>query len=111
MNLDLSKIKVQHNMLWVDTVIEFDRQYITVQFADKTSKFIYPDAFDKFLKAEDPNVQEAIMADIISVKQNEEERRQAEIAARNAEEKKAGERQNSTSAIKKPLNIEDGFNQ
>ena len=108
--MDLSNIKVQHNMLGVGTVIEFDRQYITVQFADKTSKFIYPDAFDKFLKAEDPNVQEAIMADVFSVKQAEEERRQAEIAVRNAEEeKKSAERQNTASAIKKPRNIEDGF--
>ena len=108
--MDLSNIKVQHNMLGVGTVIEFDSQYITVQFTDKTSKFVYPDAFDKFLKAEDPNVQEAIMADVFSVKQAEEERRQAEIAVRNAEEeKKSADRQNTTSAIKKPRNIEDGF--
>ena len=110
MNMELSNIKVQHNMLGVGTVIEFDSQYITVQFKDKTSKFVYPDAFDKFLKAEDPNVQEAIMADVFSVKQAEEERRQAEIAVRNAEEeKKSADRQNTTSAIKKPRNIEDGF--
>ena len=124
--MDLSNIKVQHNMLGVGTVIEFDSQYITVQFKDKTSKFVYPDAFDKFLKAEDPNVQEAIMADVFSVKQAEEERRQAEIAVRNAEEEKksadrqnttsaikkpqnSADRQNTTSAIKKPQNIEDGF--
>lgn len=108
--MDLLNIKVQHNILGVGTVIEFDSHYITVQFADKTSKFVYPDAFDKFLKAEDPDVQEAIIADIFSVKQAEEERRQAEIAARNTkEERKSAEKQNTASAIKKSRNIEDGF--
>lgn len=105
--MNLINIKVFHNTLGTGSVIEFDGQYITVQFVGKTSKFIYPDAFDKFLKAKDPTVQEAIMADIISVKQAEEEKRQAELAARKAEEERKS--QTAVSTIRKATNIEDGF--
>ena len=108
--MDLSNIKVKHNVLGIGTIIESDGQYITVRFADKTSKFIYPDAFVKFLKIEDSVVQEAIMNDIDSAKQAEEERLQIERAVRKAEEKrKATERQIKISTIRKTRNIEDGF--
>lgn len=90
--MDLSNIKVKHNMLGVGTVTEFDGKYITIQFVGRTSRFIYPDAFDKFLKAEDPTVQEAILADIVAAKQAENERRQAAAVA-----------------TRKTKNIEEGF--
>jgi hypothetical protein len=90
--MDLSNIKVKHNMLGVGTVTEFDGKYITIQFVGRTSRFVYPDAFDKFLKAEDPTVQEAIMADIVAAKQAENERRQAAAVA-----------------TRKTENIEEGF--
>lgn len=84
--MDLLNIKVKHDVFGVGIVTEFDDKYITVQFADKFSKFIYPDAFEKFIKAEDSAVQEAIINDIAVAKQVDDERRQAELAERIAEE-------------------------
>lgn len=108
--MDLSNIKVKHNILGVGTIIEFDGKYITVQFSDKISKFIYPDAFDNFLKIDDSAMQEAILKDITAIKQAEEERLQNERIARKAEEeRKAHERQINTSTTRKTRNIEDGF--
>jgi hypothetical protein len=107
--MDLLNIKVNHISFDVGTVIEFDGKYITVQFADKSSKFVYPDVFVKFIKAEDSAVQEAIMNDIFAAKQAEEERLQLEFAARKAdEERRVAERQ-AASPVKKSRNIEDGF--
>ena len=39
------------------TVINQDETYITVEFISKTSKFVYPEAFERFLKAKDETVQ------------------------------------------------------
>jgi len=97
--MDLINTKVKHNMLGVGTVTEFDGQYLTVEFAARTSRFIYPDAFEKFIKAEDMAVQEAIIADLVFAKQTKEERQQAELNAREVDE--------SRKAVGR--NIEKGF--
>jgi len=108
--MDLLNIKVKHAVFGVGTVTEFDSKYITVQFADKSSKFVYPDAFEKFIKAENSAVQEAIMNAFAAAKQAGIERLQTELAARKAEEeRKAAERQITTSTTKKTRNIVDGF--
>lgn len=54
--MDITNLKVNHNVFGVGTVTEFDGNYFTVQFATKTSKFVYPDAFEKFIVVEDPSV-------------------------------------------------------
>ncbi len=107
--MDLINIKVNHKSFGVGTVVDFDGQYISVQFADKSSKFVYPDAFVKFIKTEDSTVQEAIMNDISAAKQAEEERILIELATRKAdEERRVAERQ-AISPVKKARNIDDGF--
>ncbi|MFT9076574.1 hypothetical protein [Ethanoligenens sp.] len=107
--MDLLNIKVKHTVFGVGTVTEVDDKYITVQFAAKSSKFAYPDAFEKFIKAENSAIQETILNDIVVARRAEEERRLAELADRKAEEeRRAAERQTSSPA-KKVKNIEDGF--
>jgi hypothetical protein len=96
--MDLLHIKVTHTVFGVGTVTEFDGKYTTVQFAHKSSKFPYPDAFEKFIKAEDSAVQESIMNDIVTAKRAEEER-------------KAAERQITTSTTRITRNIEGGFDE
>lgn len=93
--MDLLNIKVKHTVFGVGTVTEVDDKYVTVQFAAKSSKFAYPDAFEKFIKAEDSAIQETILNDIVVARRAEEERR-------------AAERQTASPA-KKARNIEDGF--
>ena len=53
--------KVKSPKLGVGTVIEQEPSHITVQFATKTSQFQFPDAFECFLIAEDPNIQNTMI--------------------------------------------------
>lgn len=67
MRINLLNSKVRSKALGIGTVVEHDTDYILVQFAVKKSKFQYPEAFRKFLTAEDEEVQKAILAEIESV--------------------------------------------
>ena len=58
-NMKLIGLKVKHAVFGVGTITEKDGNYITVEFAAKITKFVYPDAFEKFIKAEDSVAQQA----------------------------------------------------
>ena len=49
--MELIGLKVKHTVFGVGTITEKGGNYITVEFAAKTTKFVYPDAFEKFIKA------------------------------------------------------------
>ena len=90
--MELIGLKVKHNVFGAGMISEMEGNYITVEFAAKTSKFVYPGAFEKFIKAEDPIVQQAITDSINEAKIAAEQKRQAEEVARKAaEERKAAE--------------------
>ncbi len=59
--------------------------YIEVAFENRNSKFVYPDAFEKFIRAEDATIQQAIIDEINAAKKAEEEKKAAE-AQRKIEE-------------------------
>lgn len=84
--MELIGLKVKHTVFGVGTITEKDGNYITVEFAAKTTKFVYPDAFEKFIKAEDSAVQQAIVDEINDAKSAAEQKHQAEEAARKAAE-------------------------
>ena len=85
-------IKVKHSVFGVGTVTAQDDKYLTIEFANKTSRFIYPDVFEKFIRAEDPAVQDEIIRNINDAKVRAEQKRKADEAARKAaEEHKATE--------------------
>jgi len=84
--MDLLNAKIIHKTLGVGSVTEFNGKYLTVEFATKTSKFVYPDAFLTFIKAEDAGLQSAIIAEIEAARKAEEERKKAEEEARKLEE-------------------------
>lgn len=67
------------------TVIEQDDNYVTVRFPSKTSKFMYPIAFEKFLTLVDSADVDAIEAEIVGIKAAK-----AAEAARKAAEEQAG---------------------
>lgn len=107
--MDILNIKVKHAVFGVGTIAEVDDKYITIRFSEKSRKFTYPDAFEKFIMAEDSAVQETILNDISVAKRIEEERRQIELANyKTEEERRVAERQ-TASPSKKMRNIEDGF--
>lgn len=84
--MELIGLKVKHAVFGIGTITEKDGNYITVEFAAKTTKFIYPDAFEKFIKAEDPAVQQAIADEINNATAAAEQKRHAEEAERKASE-------------------------
>jgi len=96
--MELIGLKVKHAVFGAGTITEKDGNYITVEFAAKTTKFVYPDAFEKFIKAEDHAVQQAIMDEINDTKAAAEQKRQAEEAARKAAE----ERRRAADAVTAP---------
>ena len=84
--MELIGLKVKHTVFGSGVITEMKGNYITVEFASKTTKFIYPDAFEKFIKAEDSVAQQAIADKINDAKVAAEQKRQADEAARKAAE-------------------------
>lgn len=84
--MELIGLKVKHTAFGVGVITEMEGNYITVEFASKISRFVYPDAFEKFLEAEHVAVQQMILDSINDAKAAAEQKRQAEEAARKAAE-------------------------
>lgn len=105
----LLNLKVTHKVFGEGIVTEASDRYLTIKFAAKESKFIFPDAFEKFIVAEDSTVQSAIMAEIATARQTAEEQCQAVEAARKVEEERRAAEKQVASTTKIKRNIEDGF--
>ena len=84
--MNLLGIKVKHKAFGVGTVTELDEQYVTIAFEAKTTKFVFPDCFENFVKAEDASVQSAIDKMIVDAKIASEQKKQEEETARKAAE-------------------------
>lgn len=92
---------VRHSIYGAGEVVDQSDTMITVRFPAKDAKFQYPnpDTFMKFLKAENPDVQAAILDEIrqeveLAAKKRAEEaaRKKAEEERRAAEQREADER-------------------
>ena len=66
--MELIGLKVKHAVFGAGVITEKAGNYITVKFAAKTAKFVYPDVFENFIKAEGTEVQAAILKGIIDAK-------------------------------------------
>lgn len=81
--------KVKHSKFGVGVITEVKEQKISVQFEDNvgTKAFLYPEAFENFLKAENPIVENNAL-DELSAKQDqiEIERKEKERIANEMEE-------------------------
>ena len=107
--MDLLSLNVNHASFGKGTIIEFNCKQITVRFANKICKFVYPTAFEKFIKAEDSIVQESIMRDVAAAKLVENERLQSELASKIADGKKQITGKLAAKVLKKSSTIESGF--
>lgn len=79
--MDLVGKKVRHKAFGAGTIVAFDPAtaennsgYVTVEFAAKASKFLYPDAFGKFIVLED----EEAHAKIVSAVEDEQKAKEKE---------------------------------
>ena len=57
-------IKVTHKTFGEGVVTNHEGNYINVSFGGAVKRFVYPDAFDRFLTVEDESIGEAIKLDI-----------------------------------------------
>ena len=90
--MDIIGTKVRHAIWGAGTIISLENQYMEIEFPIGVKKLVYPDAFEKFIKAVDPDVQADILQLIENAKAEEEQRKRNEEAARKAEvERKAAE--------------------
>ena len=106
---DLLDLKVKHKVFGIGVITGVSGNYLTIKFTAKESKFVYPDAFEKFIVADDASVQAAIMEEINNIKlAAEAQRKEAEATRKAEEERHAAERQ-AVPATRNRENIEDGF--
>lgn len=76
--MELIGLNVFHLMFGSGVVTEQVGNYLTVEFAAKTTRFVYPDSFEKYIKAEDDEIQAAIIAEINTMKVAADQKRWAE---------------------------------
>ena len=62
-------VKVVHKSFGEGTVTEHVGNYITVKFASVEKKFVYPDAFERFLSLENGGITAEIEQDLMRSKQ------------------------------------------
>ena len=105
---DLLNMKVKHKVFGEGIITEVSDNFLIIKFAAKESKFVYPDAFKKFIVAEDASVQVEILEEITAAKQAAEVQRQVVEAAHKAEERHVAEKKTVPSTKSKRI-IEAGF--
>lgn len=106
---DLLNLKVNHSVFGVGVITEILDNYLTVKFTSKESKFVFPDAFEKFITADDEAVQAEIIEDIKNKKLADEAQRQAAAKAHKAEEKLCAAKRQAIPVKRNKKSIEDGF--
>lgn len=102
--MNLINEKIKHKTLGEGTVIACDGNYITIEFPTKTSKFLYPAAFEKFITPADPEVAVALNAEVSAAKAVEEAKKAEDAARKAAEEERHLEllrQQESEKTVKK----------
>lgn len=86
--MNLIGITVKHALWGIGTVIKFDGKNLTVELQKETKLFVYPDSFEKFLKAENTTIQSSIDQEIELIKQIAFQKRHTEENDRNKTEAK-----------------------
>ncbi len=87
--MDLTNELVEHPFFGTGRVIVQDNQRINIQFSGETAikRFIYPDAFERFLSMNNPAAAQTVLADLTAKKERiEEQQRKEEEAEQEARE-------------------------
>lgn len=85
--MTLTGKRIKHKMLGVGVVSAQERDILTIDFPNKTSKFQYNEMiFTKFLTAEDPEVQAAILKEFEDAKEAEKQKALEVALAKQKEE-------------------------
>lgn len=108
-NADLLNSKVKHKFFGIGVITEVSGNHLTIKFTSKESKFVYPDAFEKFIVADDAAVQAEIMKEINNIKLAAEAQRQTAEKTRKAEEERRATERQTVPSKRNKRNIENGF--
>ncbi|SHE47922.1 hypothetical protein [Lactonifactor longoviformis] len=106
---DILNIKVKHKVFGIGIITEVSDNHLTINFAAKESKFIYPDAFEQFIEAEDSSVQAEIMKEVNNKKLAAKMQQQAAEEARKTEEERHITDGQTVLVKRNRKGIEDGF--
>lgn len=108
--MNIVGVRVKHNTFGIGVVKERREKSITVEFAAKIVSFIYPEAYGKFIKAENPDVHAAITKEIEDGKALAAQQLLADFAARKTAETQQ-HKQTATAApkVEKAKNIDAMF--
>src|SRR5699024_12228054 len=68
--VNLINEKITHTVFGKGTIIDHTDSFITIDFDDDVKKFVYPDAFSKFITLNDENLVEYLYK-VISVRKKE----------------------------------------
>lgn len=99
---ELLNTKVIHKMLGEGIITEAGDNYVSVKFASKVSRFIFPIAFEKFITAENSDIQDMIIEEINRAR-NEEHKKQAEREMVRQQERTRVNAEKKASANKKSV--------
>lgn len=85
--MDLTNELVEHPVFGTGTVISQDDRRITIQFSKETGvkRFLYPDAFEKYLNMCNPTAAQKVLADLSAKKEQIEKQRRKEEEAEQKE--------------------------
>ena len=78
--MDLIKEKVEHTSFGQGMILEIkeDKVYVDFENQESTKAFRYPEAFEKYLKAQNPVLEERILEELRNKRASLEEERLAE---------------------------------
>ncbi|MDD3269043.1 MAG: hypothetical protein PHX14_06955 [Syntrophomonadaceae bacterium] len=79
--MDLKSELVAHPVFGTGRVISHDGKRISIQFSEETGEkcFVYPDAFEKYLKMDNPVAAQKVLTDLTAkIEQSEELQRKEE---------------------------------
>ncbi len=106
---DLLNVKVKHKVYGIGIITEASDNHLTIKFVAKESKFIYPDAFEQFIEAEEASVQAEIMEEVNNKKLATKVQQQAAEEARKTEEERRITEGQTVPVKRNRKRIEDGF--
>ena len=73
--INLKNEQIKHKSWGLGDVVEQTDTYIKIEFSVGIKQFQYPEAFEKFLKCSDTQLQEKILSDLADKKQQESEKK------------------------------------
>ncbi|HIW35051.1 MAG TPA: malate synthase [Candidatus Paenibacillus intestinavium] len=92
--MNLINEKITHTVFGIGNIVDHDESVITIDFNNYTKKFVYPDAFEKFIKLNDRNTAKSLQKIIAKeeIKKEALEREREEVEAQQALEQQRREK-------------------